>query len=96
MNTKAEFHQPSIVRVTNTLGNNNEEQTGPREWLAEGHRGRQGGGSESRVYGQCLTPYLSFIMNLGIMNIKVWFKVKYCVSLINRPGVAGAVLQSPL
>ena len=28
MNLKAEFHQPSIVRVTNTLGNSNEEQTG--------------------------------------------------------------------
>ena len=28
MNSKAEFHQPSIVRVTTSLGNTNEEQTG--------------------------------------------------------------------
>ena len=27
MNSKAEFHQPSIVRVTTVLGNHNEEQT---------------------------------------------------------------------
>ena len=38
MNSKAEFHQPSIVRVTNTLGNSNEEQTGGQS-LRGGSRG---------------------------------------------------------
>ena len=28
MNSKAEFHQPSIVRVSTVLGNHNDEQTG--------------------------------------------------------------------
>ena len=40
MNSKAEFHQPSIVRVTNTLGNSNEEQTGPQPRRGAGSRGR--------------------------------------------------------
>ena len=38
MNSKAEFHQPSIVRVTTVLGNHNEEQT-----RAGGGGGRRAG-----------------------------------------------------
>ena len=43
MNSKAEFHQPSIVRVTTSLGNTNEEQTGsqPRVGASRG-AGRRG------------------------------------------------------
>ena len=44
MNSKAEFHQPSIVRVTNTLGNSNEEQTGPPSERG----GRRGAGRGAR------------------------------------------------
>ena len=42
MNSKSEFHQPSIVRVTNSLGNPNEEQTGaqPQRGAGRGGRGR--------------------------------------------------------
>ena len=47
MNSKAEFHQPSIVRVTTTLGNNNEEQTGPR-----GAAGRGAGRGARRGAGR--------------------------------------------
>ena len=47
MNSKAEFHQPSIVRVTNTLGNSNEEQTGPQPQRGAG-RGRGGGRGQGR------------------------------------------------
>ena len=56
MNSKAEFHQPLIVRVTNTLGNNNEEQTGPYPQRGAGRgprRGsaRAGGGPAARWGG---------------------------------------------
>ena len=50
MNSKAELHQPSIVRVTNSLGNTNEEQTGTQtmkesvEVLGGGPWGVLGGG----------------------------------------------------
>ena len=46
MNSKAEFHQPSIVRVTNTLGNSNEEHTAPQRGAGRGARkgGRGGAG----------------------------------------------------
>ena len=47
MNSKAEFHQPSIVRVAAVLGNHNEEQTAP---LGTG-RGR-GGRSRARGRGR--------------------------------------------
>ena len=50
MNSNAEFHQPSIVRVTNTLGNSNEEQTGGQS-LRGGSRGARRGaarGARSR------------------------------------------------
>ena len=46
MNSKAEFHQPSIVRVTNSLGNTNEEQTGTQTMTGVSRgagRGAQGG-----------------------------------------------------
>ena len=46
MNSKAEFHQPSIVRVTNTLGNSNEEQTGPQPQRGAG-RGRGEAGARA-------------------------------------------------
>ena len=48
MNLKAEFHQPSIVRVTNTLGNNNEEQTGPYPQRGAGRGARRGRGQGRR------------------------------------------------
>ena len=48
MNSKAEFHQPSIVRVTNTLGNNNEEQTGPHPQRGAGRGARRGRGQGRR------------------------------------------------
>ena len=44
MNSKTEFHQPSIVRVTANLGNPNDEQTGPQGT----GRGRGGGGGRGR------------------------------------------------
>ena len=48
MNSKAEFHQPSIVRVNTILGNHNEEQTG-RSASQGGGRGARGGrGGRSR------------------------------------------------
>ena len=47
MNSKAEFHQPSIVRVTSSLGNNNEEQTGPQPQRGAG-RGGSGRGQGGR------------------------------------------------
>jgi hypothetical protein len=47
MNSKAEFHQPSIVRVTTTLDNNNEEQTGP-----QGAAGRGAGRGARRGAGR--------------------------------------------
>ena len=40
MNSKSEFHQPSIVKVTNSLGNPNEEQTGAQRGAGRGGRGR--------------------------------------------------------
>ena len=45
MNSKSEFHQPSIVRVTSSLGNPNEEQTGaqPNRGARRGDRGRARG-----------------------------------------------------
>ena len=51
MNSKAEFHQPSIVRVAVVLGNHNEEQTGPPgtgrgRGRGARSRGRGGGGSQ--------------------------------------------------
>ena len=48
MNSKAEFHQPSIIRVTNTLGNSNEEQTGPGASRGA-RRGAGAGRGASRV-----------------------------------------------
>ena len=51
MNSKAEFHQPSIVRVTNTLGNHNEEQTGPQPHRGAG-RGGRGAGRGGRGQGR--------------------------------------------
>ena len=50
MNSEAEFHQPSIVRVTNSLGNSNEEQTGPQPLMGARGRGRgqRGRGASSR------------------------------------------------
>ena len=42
MNSKAEFHQPSVIRVSANLGNTNEEQTGIQP---------QGGGRGSRSRG---------------------------------------------
>ena len=48
MNSKAEFHQPSIVRVTTTLGNSNEEQTGPQPQTGAGRGGRGRGQGRSR------------------------------------------------
>ena len=50
MNSKAEFHQPSIVRVTNTLGNNNEEKTGPQgvDGIGAGRVAGRGAGSRGR------------------------------------------------
>ena len=47
MNLKAEFHQPSIVRVSVNLGNPNEEQTGLH--LQGGGRGARSGGGRSRA-----------------------------------------------
>ena len=44
MNSKAEFHQPSIV----TLGNNNEEQTGPYPQRGAGRGARRGRGQGRR------------------------------------------------
>ena len=46
MNSKSEFHQPSIIRVSANLGNLNEEQTGLQP--QEGARGRRGRGNRSR------------------------------------------------
>ena len=40
MNSKSEFHQPSIVRVSTNLGNSNEEQTSIQS--LDGARGRRG------------------------------------------------------
>ena len=48
---KAEFHQPSIVRVTNTLGNNNEEQTGP-QGVVGGGAGKGAGRGAGRGPGR--------------------------------------------
>ena len=48
MNSKAEFHQPSIVRVTNTLGNSNEEQTGGQS-LRGGSRGARRGAARGAM-----------------------------------------------
>ena len=42
MNSMAEFHQPSIVKVTNTLGNNIDEQLGPKGVASRG-AGREAG-----------------------------------------------------
>ena len=47
MNSKSEFHQPLIIRVSANLGNLNEEQTGLQ--LQEGARSRGGRGNRSRV-----------------------------------------------
>ena len=48
MNSKADFHQPSIVRVTITLENRHEEQTGTQSQRGEGAKeelaGEPGGG----------------------------------------------------
>ena len=60
MNSKAEFHQPSIIRVSANLGNTNEEQTGiqpqgggrgarSRGTRSRGVRSRGGRGSRSRA-----------------------------------------------
>ena len=48
MNSKSEFHQPSIVRVTNSLGNPNEEQTGAQPQRGAGRGGRGRGRSQGR------------------------------------------------
>ena len=47
MNSKAEFHQPSIVRVSSNLGNTNEEQTGLHP--QGGGRGARSRGGRSRA-----------------------------------------------
>ena len=62
MNSKAEFHQPSIIRVSANLGNTNEEQTGiqpqgggrgarSRGTRSRGVMGRGGRGARSRARG---------------------------------------------
>ena len=48
MNSKSEYHQPSIVRVTTLLGNANEEQTGPQPQRRAGRGGRGRGQGRSR------------------------------------------------
>ena len=48
MNSKAEFHQPSIIKVKNTLGNSNGDQTGP-EASRGARRGAGAGRGASRV-----------------------------------------------
>ena len=53
MNSKSEFHQPSIVRVVASLGNTNEEQTGPQQQGVRGSRmGAAGGGGELGAEGE--------------------------------------------
>ena len=52
MNSKSEYQQPSIVRVTTLLGNSNEEQTGPQPQRGAGRGGRGRGQGRSRGQGR--------------------------------------------
>ena len=49
MNSKSEFHHPSIVRVVGFRGNTNEEQTGAEPNPTRGSRRRGVSGSRTMV-----------------------------------------------
>ena len=52
MNSKADFQQPSIVRVTKFLGKSNKEQRGPQPQKGAGRGGRGRGQGRSRGQGR--------------------------------------------
>ena len=72
MNSKAEFHQPSIVRVTNSLGNSNEEQTGPlpvRGARSQGRSQRGRGQEPDRMGSQQPGGGAGWPSNLGASSL---------------------------